>query len=316
MQIPFVRSSFVTASKAVWGGTPRATRRLLVLLALVSAVIAAQYAVARAAAPSIGSVELTPGWVTFGQVVPKGLASSALSVGGLPTQTDVKTRWDDNSIKFAVVTVRAESAGTYDVTAAEPAGEPFVPQIPIAAVNLTIGGIVYTAALPQPESVDRWLAGPLAYEGRSIVAPSAGANAHPFLRVVFDTRVYNDPSQASRVDVTVENVLNKTGATMVPYDVSIVVGGVERFNQAGVRHFYLTRWRKSFESGAFGSVKPDLSPFNKAGAIPPFLSLIANQVDSASGAAYGRLTRARMPIRLRRKVRAVSLATGSTSRTP
>jgi hypothetical protein len=287
MKNRFVRSPMVAASKAVWGATPRSTRRLFLLLALVCALFGVQYSVARAAAPSIASVDLTSGWVTFGQVVPKGLAASALSVGGLPTQTDVKTRWDDNSIKFAVVTVHADSAGTYDVTAAEPAGEPFVPQIPVAAVNLTIGGIVYTAALPHEESVDQWLAGPLAHEGRSIVAPSASGVPHPFLRVIFDTRVYNDASHSSRVDVTVENVLNKSGATTVLYDVSIVVGGVERFARSSVRHFYLTRWRQSFESGGpFGSVTPDLAAFNKTGAIPPYLPLVNNHVDVADGPEF------------------------------
>ena len=66
MKNRFVRSPMVSASKAVWGGAPRAVRRLFMLLALVCAVFGVQYSVVRAAAPSIGSVELTPGWITFG----------------------------------------------------------------------------------------------------------------------------------------------------------------------------------------------------------------------------------------------------------
>ena len=70
------------------------------------------------------------------------------------------------------------------------------------------------------------------YEGRSIVAPVSSANgsAHPFLRVIFDTRVYNDG--AARVDVSVENTLDKAGAATVTYDAAITVNGASVFTQA------------------------------------------------------------------------------------
>ncbi len=52
----------------------------------------------------IARVTLSPGWATFATVVPRGLATNALQVGSLQTQTDVKNRWADNTIKFAVLT--------------------------------------------------------------------------------------------------------------------------------------------------------------------------------------------------------------------
>ena len=45
-----------------------------------------------------------------------------------------------------------------------------------------------------------------------------------FLRVNFDTRVYSDGG--GRVDVSVENVLDMTGATTVTYDVDIAINSI------------------------------------------------------------------------------------------
>src|SRR5919107_225455 len=69
------------------------------------------------------------------------------------------------------------------------AGGTFTPALPTASVTLTIAGVAYVASLPASVSADRWMSGALAYEARSVIAPSSGG-AHPFLRVIFDTRVY------------------------------------------------------------------------------------------------------------------------------
>src|SRR5437764_6216631 len=47
------------------------------------------------------------------EAVPAGVAFDALQVGTLTTQTDVKTIWDDFSIRFAVVTVNVPAEGDY-----------------------------------------------------------------------------------------------------------------------------------------------------------------------------------------------------------
>src|SRR3954468_13095373 len=90
---------------------------------------------------SIATIGLTPGWATFGQAVPQGAAPSGLQVGSLLTQTDVKTRWSDGSIRFAVVTVNALTAGNYAITAAPIASGAFTPALPTASVALTIGTV-------------------------------------------------------------------------------------------------------------------------------------------------------------------------------
>src|SRR3954468_5159265 len=236
---------------------------------------------------SIGTIGLTPGWAPFGQAVPQGAASTGLQVGSLLTQTDVKTRWPDASIRFAVVTVNVLTAGNYAITAAPIASGAFTPALPTASVALTIGTATYTATLPTTTSGDRWLSGALAYEGRSVVPPLSPTDGYsPFLRVIFDTRVYADG--AGRVDVTVENVLDKVGATTVTYDATITVNGQAVFTKAAVQHYYLTRWRKTFRFGTTpaAAITPDMTPFYNAGALPPYLSLVANIVSSPTGPSY------------------------------
>jgi hypothetical protein len=88
------------------GGSPSLKRRIaliLLLLLLGARNLAAQ--------TPIATVGLSSGWATFGEAVPQGLAVNGLRVGSLATQTDVKNRWPDGSIRFAVVTVNVPAAG-------------------------------------------------------------------------------------------------------------------------------------------------------------------------------------------------------------
>jgi len=251
-------------------------------------ILAVTTAAVADAQTTIGTIGLTPGWATFGQAVPEGAAPSGLQVGSLLTQTDVKTRWPDGSIRFAVVTVNVLTGGNYAITAAPIASGAFTPALPTASVALTIGAVTYTATLPTTVSTDLWLSGALAYEGRSAIAPvsSVDGSAHPFLRVIFDTRVYANGT--GRVDVDVENVLDQIGATTVTYNVAVTVNGQSVFTRTSVQHYYLTRWRKMFGFGTTpaAAITPDITPFNDSGALPPYLPLVANMVSSPTGASY------------------------------
>ena len=251
-----------------------AVRTVLTTLAVLLAGASAIHA-----QTTVGTVVLTAGWATFGQAVPQGVAPTALKIGSLTTQTDVKSRWPDNSIKFAIVTAQVPTSGSYAITSSSAAAGAFTPVLPTASVTLTIGGVAYVATLPSTTSADRWMTGPLAYEARSVVTPSSGT-AHPFLRVNFDTRVYSDGG--ARVDVSVENMLDKTGAATVTYDVGITVNGQSVFTKAAVQHYYLTRWRKVFTAAGtvLSAVTPDIRPFNTARILPPYLPLVTNQVSS------------------------------------
>ena len=240
------------------------------------------------AAQPLATVKLSTGWATFGQALPEGVASAGLRVGTFATQTDIKNRWPDGSIRFAIVSVYVPAGGDYPIQPAAISTGSFAPNVPTASVALTSGTVAYTAILPTAASSDRWLSGPLVYEGRSVVAPRSSATglAHPFLRINFDTRVYNDGQ--ARVDVSVENVLDQAGATTVTYDAAITVNGAQVFTKSSVQHYYLTRWRKVFKlaSTALASITPDIAPFNASRALPPYLPLVANVVSAPAGVNY------------------------------
>ena len=102
----------------------------------------------------------------------------------------------------------------------------------------------------------------------------------------FDTRVYHDGK--ARVDVSVENLLDKAGATTVTYDAAIVVNNQVMFAKRAVQHFYLTRWRKVFEIGSapLAAVTPDLASVHASRALPTYLSIVTNVVSPPTGARY------------------------------
>jgi hypothetical protein len=247
---------------------------------VVCAVVAACSALpARADDRVLGANSFTKGWATFGVALPQGAAKAGLAVGALPTQTDVKVRWPDGSIRFAVVTASVPRAGALPIVAGPAASGHTPPTNPQVLVTLTIAGRNYTATLP-PALTDLWLDGPLVTEGRAVVAPGA----HPFLRVIFDVRSYAGGGQ--RVDVTVENGLDIAAADQIAYDVAITIAGKPVFQQANVVHKYLSRWRKVFAAGGLEEsiVAPNLTAFALAGALPAYLPTVAQPDRALTGA--------------------------------
>jgi hypothetical protein len=216
-------------------------------------------------------------------------AVEGLRVGELPTQTDVRVRWTPNGpIRFAVVTAYSPENREYPITsvAAKTEGT-FVPTVPTAAVRLTIAGANYTATLPGSPSTDEWLSGPLVKEWRETVVPVNGSSAHPFLRVVFDVRVYNDGK--ARLDFIVENTLNIPETAKITYDVAMLLDGSTVFSQPNVVHHVLSRYRKTFPARDLvtATITPDLDPFFKAHAFPRYLKGLKNEVDSTTGDRFG-----------------------------
>jgi hypothetical protein len=243
-----------------------------------------------AAEPVLARYSFTPGAATFGLALPSGAARAGVRVGTLPTQTDIKVRWPDGSIRFAVVSARIPAAGTLPITAAPSAtGGGAMYPAPRASVTLTIAGRSYTATLLAP-SGNVWLGGPIVWEGRTTIAPGG----HPFMRVLFDTRSYS--TGGSRVDVTVENCLDVPGADQITYDIDIAIDGKPAFRQAGVTHKYLARWRRVFLADGLveSEITPDLSPFIAARAVPEYLGSVdapdrALTGAGVSGTGYGPL---------------------------
>jgi hypothetical protein len=134
----------------------------------------------------------------------------------------------------------------------------------------------YVATLPGEPCADRWLDGSEVVEWRCDVVPvTPEANPHPFLRVVFDVRVYKDGQ--SRVDVTAENTLNKAGAGPVRYAVTIDADGQEIFQHPAFTHFYLTRWRQVAPIDGLEEatvIARDLEPYFATSAFPRYANLV------------------------------------------
>jgi hypothetical protein len=231
--------------------------------------------------------QLGRGWATFGLALPPGAARGEVLVGSLPTQTDVKTTWPDGSIRFAVVTAQPSKAGSYPITAASSQVRPVAARStrwPSVSAEFVIAGETWTAAVPGAV-MEVWLDGPLVTEGRALVAPARNGFTHPFLRVIFDTRVYADGT--SRLDVTVENTLDTAAADAVTYDVTISSPGQPAFRRTGVEHKYLTRWRRVLSHGlSEASVVPDFRPFVAARALPAYLQSVAAPARSVDGAQF------------------------------
>ena len=259
----------------------RLTRAAILLLA-----VCAIGADASAAGGTVGVYRLGPGWASFGIAVPRGVVpgGSALRVGALRTQTDIKTTWDDGSVRFAVVTTNVPAPQDYPVTVGRPEAGTFTPIRPDATVEFAINGARWVARVPAAFS-DAWLSGPLVSEVRAIVAPMQGATAHPLLRVIFDVRSYENGGH--RLDVTVENVLDVAAADAVTYDVAIRGGGRTLFEKTSVVHKYLARWRRVFALDLKeAAVTPDFAVFAAAQAVPPYLSTVDAPARSVTGKQF------------------------------
>jgi hypothetical protein len=258
----------------------------LLRTAIVAAAVCAIGAEAFAAGGTIGVYRLDPGWASFGIAVPRGVlpAGSALRVGALRTQTDVKTTWDDGSVRFAVVSTNVPASEDYPVTVGRPEAGTFTPIRPDATVEFAINGARWVARAPAAFS-DEWLSGPLVSEGRAIVAPMQGATPHPLLRVIFDVRSF--VGGGHRLDVTVENVLDVAAADAVKYDVAVRVGGRLVFEKGGVEHKYLARWRRVFPVDLTeAAVVPDFSVFVAAQALPPYMAALDAPARSTAGQQF------------------------------
>lgn len=234
----------------------------------------------------VATIKSGVGWATFGQVLPRGAVRRGLRLGDFPTQTDVKTRWDDGTIRFAVVTAKVDAAGVYQLKPDSNLAKFFSPSLPEASVHFRADDELWTAQLPARFLGDFWLIGPLVMEWRAVVTPTNRANVlHPFLRVLFDVRSYADGQ--ARLDVTVENTLDQSGVTKVNYDVEIVAGDKSLFQRKSVTHWYLTRWRKIVLLDLqTADVTPDFEPAFQAQALPRYLRLPKLKAKAPTGKGF------------------------------
>ena len=219
----------------------------------------------------------TPGWVTVGQPLPRGLVSDHLQLGSLATQNDVKCRWDDGSLKHVLLTALLPTAGFWPV---EAGGSPLppvpLPPPPTLTVYAQQGGTWWAARLHDVGTTGdffsrgRWLEGGACVEGRDEVPFVDGdGNLHPWLRCLFDVRYH--ANGGVRVAVIVENCLE--GAPHQSYALHVLHNHeVQLYGPQWQEHGPGARYRVTFRLGGLteGFALPDWGRAVEAGAVPRY----------------------------------------------
>jgi hypothetical protein len=226
----------------------------------------------------------------FGQAFARGDVprnkTVALVINGaaVATQIDAKTRYDDGSIKFAVITaqipaVSANSTIDYTIALADP------PANAPTAVNLTGSGYGLTAALTIGGSnvtldfgaaiaagnYTVWRQGALATEGR--VDLDAGSAA-PGLHVVADITANSDGSEQATLSFNNDYALT-SGLANVTYSATINQNGSAAKTVSGITQYPFSWWRWDVATDAAHAhadtpilmVKYDPAYLAKSGAI-------------------------------------------------
>lgn len=242
-----------------------------------------------ATSETVATVGLTSGWATFGQALPADAAFESIQVGTLPTQVDVKTRWPDGSIRFAVVTAEVVEPGSYAITPAFFGSDADSLATRPVEVRLTTDNAESVAMLPTTAAPDSlWLDGTLVTEGRWSVIPTAGSGQQlSGMRVLFDLRQYRDGAQ--RLAVTVENADDTTENQLRNLAVQIWADADGNgllddllFDRSGLAMGSGTRFIQRFDFGLTASaVTPDLEPVFRSGALPRYAAGVIDETESA-----------------------------------
>jgi hypothetical protein len=224
---------------------------------------------------ALATHHLTAGTATFGLALSEGQAISGVQVGALNTQTDIKTTWNDGSIRFCVVSCVVPVEADYDITAGPATSGSFTPTWPSASVAFVIGATTWTATLPSLTTSDPWLVGPHVKEYRVKTVPMDGATPHPILDVWFDVRSYQ--TGGHRVDIQVSNMKDDANNNSVTYDVTATIAGSGVFSESAKLQKTMTRWRRAFTTGSptLSTVTYDLGPYHVSYAIPRYAPGIA-----------------------------------------
>ena len=235
--------------------------------------------------------------VTFGQVFKRGhvAGSPAVRLDGkaAAVQVDVKRRYDDGSVRFAVISTRlARLPAGGKVALAKADGKPVPPQgAVISPADLLKTDFDAVVALKFPDATVRsasarkllelagdkapaWLCGPIASEWL-LRGPPVDERGKPDedLNVQFQIRAYADGGPV-RVSVVVENCWDHWAGN-IRYDATVSIGGRQVFSQSAVDHRRLSRWRKVFWFSSAGRdpgvhVAHDLAYLSATGAVPHY----------------------------------------------
>jgi len=234
--------------------------------------------------------------ITFGQVFRKGDVKRGVRVnaGNAMGQADIKRRYDDGSVRFAVISLLSPemaAGGEATVELADSITEPSTQSVLVEPGELLNTDFEATVTLTFPDGqqpsararqfLDQagkkarpWLSGPVASEWL-LQGPllDRSGQPDPDLRIQFQVRAYRG-CKAARVSVVVENCLD-TWAGNIGYDVAISLGkaGKVGYVKKAVDHRRLSRWRIVFwwgESPADLAVIHDLPYVLTTGALPNY----------------------------------------------
>jgi hypothetical protein len=202
---------------------------------------------------------------TFGQVFKPGDAPAYVTATGANSfQAEIRNRWSDGSVKFAVLSgIGGTSIQLGTTTFAPSAGE--VPLVdPNASVTFS-GHVTGTYNCPTSNTVAssftktaphlvRKIAGPVMTE-RHYYVPTTDAH----VAVWFCVRSYLNGS--TEVETIIENGwLRVTSPGSRTYTATVRVGGIDRVTHSNVLHHHHTRWSRVDWVGA----NPGISPAHDA----------------------------------------------------
>ena len=218
----------------------------------------------------------------------------------LATQTDVKVRWSDGSIKHALVSfllpnLAANSQAIVDLLAGGPNanGQPITKAQLLARdfdaqMTITIAGVPTTISarqmLASAASVETWLSGNICSE---FLVKDFSTNIASQLNVQYRVRVYSGYN-GIRVDTVVENCWTQYRGNLT-YDFSLALGQASPqvvFSKAGFAHNFNARWRKVFWQDTTPSqvqIKYDIPYLIGTGLLPRYdTSLVMPETTLAS----------------------------------
>jgi len=235
--------------------------------------------------------------LTFGHVFRKGDIRDGIAAridGRLArVQADVKRRYDDGSVRFAIVSLVVDDVPEHGQARIELAngtatgGAAITPEqlreTPFDAVmrfTFPDGSQKSAHARRMIEragaTARKWLSGPIVTEWLVDGPPTdAAGNPDADLHVQFQIRVYAG-CRTVRVSAVVENCWD-TWAGNIGYDVTITSGQTAVYQKKEVAHGRLSRWRKVFhwgESPAEVTIDHDLAYLAGTGAVPNYDSTL------------------------------------------
>jgi hypothetical protein len=214
---------------------------------------------------------------TGGMVFPQGAVTSAVQVGSFTTQTKVRNRWPDSSVKFAVVSYDATSTGAKTVTTIADPGGSFTPTFPAnTKIDFVIGGTTWTSSIGSFDGT--WSdcdSGAVMHCSYKKVNPQNAGSDHPLLQVFWEVHSY--AAGGTEVDVSVQNTKNVSTIDKVLADVTITVNGSTVYTTGSTHTFWTgNRKHKYFWTGATEAVVlRDRTPWLQAKVIPSIVSASA-----------------------------------------